>query len=266
MALEGGLKWVKFLLLSFNFVFFMFGMVIMMAGVWRLMIMHNSPKIVQAGEAAIFFTVVGFIFLLIALIGCCGVWKENFCMVTTFAILFFFLVIIDIVIVIGLYAFANKELDIMDEKIQRLINGYNTTEESRVLLDIFQEGLGCCGRVNASDWVDFQPDGISVPDTCCRTFTMDCGAGAMNNKSIIYIEGCGPALKYVFKMIKFWSGVIGLVFAFIKIFVIVLACTLMYGIHKGYKIQEPLLIRDLACFRCFQRRAQPVSVSVSVSE
>lgn len=32
---------------------------------------------------------------------------------------------------------------------------------------------------------------------------------------------------------------------------------------SSVQIQEPLLISDLACFRCFQRRSQPVSVSVS---
>ncbi|XP_053499853.1 CD63 antigen-like [Ictalurus furcatus] len=263
MALDGRLKWVKFLLLSFNFVFFTFGLTIMTAGVWRLLTMNNFPKLVQAGGVAIFLIVVGFIFLFIALIGCYGVWKRNFCMVTTFAILLFCCVIMDVVIVIGVYTFTNKVLDILDNEMQSDINSYNTSKLARERIDVFQEMVGCCGQVNASDWVNFQPDGISVPDTCCRIVTVDCGAGAMNNESIIYTEGCVPFVEYMYKMMKLWSGVIGLVFAFIKIFVIVLACTLMYGIHKGYKIQEPLLISDLACFRCFQRRAQPVSVSVS---
>ncbi|XP_017341886.1 CD63 antigen isoform X2 [Ictalurus punctatus] len=241
----------------------MFGLTIMVIGVWRLMSLNDVPKVVQAVGVAIFLIVVGFIFLFIALIGCCGVWKRNFCMVTTFATLLFCFVIMDIVIVTGVYILTNKVLDIVDDKMQSDINSYNTSEVAREYVDVLQEMVGCCGQVNASDWVNFRPDGISVPDTCCRIVTVDCGAGAMNNESIIYTEGCGPFVEYMYKMTKLWSGIIGLVFAFIKIFVIVLACTLMYGIHKDYKIQEPLLRSDLACFRCFQRRSQPVSVSVS---
>ncbi|XP_026800852.3 CD63 antigen isoform X2 [Pangasianodon hypophthalmus] len=238
MAVEGGMKCVKFLLFSFNFVFLLCGLAVIVVGVVVGATLSSLPESEQEASkgSSTVITVVGVVIFFIAFFGCCGAWKENYCMVTTFVILLSLVLITEILLSIGGYVLTNTMLVIMDEGLQEMISEYETNEEFKDGMDKMQQMLKCCGGVNVSDWADFQADGISVPDSCCRNITLNCGIGAMNNGNEIYTRACGTALENLIKLVRCWFGVAALVIAFIEILAVVFACTLMRGIHKGYEV------------------------------
>ncbi|XP_053538426.1 CD63 antigen-like [Ictalurus punctatus] len=117
-----------------------------------------------------------------------------------------------------------------------MMKNYTTNPDVRKGLDELQEELKCCGAVNSSDWMFFKPDKNSIPDSCCKNVSTNCGAGALNDAHKIYIEGCGAALETAIKKNLLWVGVAALVIAFIELLGVVFACTLMRGIRKGYEV------------------------------
>ncbi|MCI4387196.1 hypothetical protein PGIGA_G00071330 [Pangasianodon gigas] len=240
MAVEGGMKCVKFLLFFFNFVFLLCGLAVIVVGVVVGATLSSLPESEQEASkgSSVVIIVVGVVIFFIAFFGCCGAWKENYCMVTTFVILLSLVFITEILLSVGGYVLTNTMLVIMDEGLQEMISEYETNEEFKDGMDKMQQMLKCCGGVNVSDWVDFQADGISVPDSCCRNMTLNCGIGAMNDGNEIYTRACGTALENLIKLVRHWFGVAALVIAFIEILAVVFACTLMRGIRKGYKNQE----------------------------
>eukprot|EP00064_Thunnus_orientalis_P015736 superscaffoldBa00002975_g15793 len=62
----------------------------------------------SASGAPIVLIGIGVVIFFIAFFGCCGAWKENYCMVTTFAILISLIIIVEIAAAIAGYIFRNK--------------------------------------------------------------------------------------------------------------------------------------------------------------
>ncbi|MCJ8741426.1 hypothetical protein PDJAM_G00070610 [Pangasius djambal] len=85
MAVEGGVKCVKILLFSFNFVFLLCGLAVIVVGVVVGATLSSLPESEQEASkgSSTVIIVVGVLIFFIAFFGCCGAWKENYCMVTT---------------------------------------------------------------------------------------------------------------------------------------------------------------------------------------
>nr|XP_032641488.1 CD63 antigen [Chelonoidis abingdonii] len=89
MALEGGMKCVKFLVFFFNFLFWLCGVALIVIGI-LVQIDLNKTLVMSSASASgapIVIIVVGVVIFFVSFFGCCGASKENYCMVTTFAIL-----------------------------------------------------------------------------------------------------------------------------------------------------------------------------------
>ncbi|XP_066526596.1 CD63 antigen [Hoplias malabaricus] len=239
MAVEGGMKCVKFLLFFFNFIFWLCGLALIVLGVLVQVALHNTPVIKGAsGSAApLVLIIIGVVIFFIAFFGCCGAWKENYCMVTMFAILLSLVIIVEIGTAIAAYVLRDKVTQLVDAKLQDMITDYNNASTGyKDALDNIQKERQCCGALNSTDWINYKQDKKSVPDSCCKNFTLNCGSGAMYNSTIIYTEGCQPAIEKLLKDNILWVAVAALVIAFIEILGLVFACSLMKGIRSGYEV------------------------------
>uniref|UniRef100_A0A3B5M4Q9 CD63 molecule n=1 Tax=Xiphophorus couchianus TaxID=32473 RepID=A0A3B5M4Q9_9TELE len=85
MAVEGGMKCVKYVLFCFNFISLFCGLALIVVGVVVQVSMHKTFRImdVNASAGPIILIVVGLLTFFVAFFGCCGAWKENHCMVAT---------------------------------------------------------------------------------------------------------------------------------------------------------------------------------------
>uniref|UniRef100_A0A7N5P9V5 Tetraspanin n=1 Tax=Ailuropoda melanoleuca TaxID=9646 RepID=A0A7N5P9V5_AILME len=85
MAVSGGMKCVKFLVFIFNFLFWIAGIALIGLGIYVQVQMNKSVVISNASSSGvpIVLLIVGAVIFVVSFFGCCGAWKENYCMVTT---------------------------------------------------------------------------------------------------------------------------------------------------------------------------------------
>ncbi|XP_060930333.1 CD63 antigen [Limanda limanda] len=239
MGVEGGMKFVKFLLFFFNFIFWLCGLALIVVGILVQVAMHDTPMIhdATASGGPIVVIIVGVVIFFIAFFGCCGAWKENYCMVTMFAILLCLIIIVEIAAAIAGYVFRNKLSEVVQDSLTEMIDRYNNgTDEFRKSVDKLQEDLKCCGVNSSSDWRNFKPAGNSVPDSCCVNVSTNCGAGAMMDPVKVHQAGCHDAVVDVLKENILWVIVAALVIAGLQILGLVFACLMMKGIRSGYEV------------------------------
>ncbi|XP_076874814.1 CD63 antigen [Brachyhypopomus gauderio] len=238
MAVEGGMKCVKFLVFFFNFVFWLCGLALIVLGVVVQVVLYKTPVIKDAsGSAApIVLIVIGAVIFLVSFFGCCGAWKENYCMITMFAIFMSVVIIAEIATAIAAYVFRDKLTKVVGTGLKDMISQYNNNTDIKKSLDDLQHELKCCGAVNYNDWASFRLDKHSVPDSCCIKVTKDCGVNATVTHKNIFTKGCQPALEDLLKSKILWVAVAALVIAFIQILGLVFSCMLMRAIRSGYEV------------------------------
>ncbi|KAM6977573.1 CD63 antigen [Aplochiton taeniatus] len=191
MAVEGGMKCVKYLLFLSNFIFWLCGLALIILGVLVQIALHKTLLIQDASASApLVIIAVGVVILFISFFGCCGACKESHCMVTMFSVLLCLIIIVEIGAAIAAYVFRGKVTEVVQNSLTEMITRYsNSSEEFKKVVDRLQEDLKCCGIHNSSDWVHFKPDSDSVPDSCCVNVTTGCGVGTMTNQTIVHQEG-----------------------------------------------------------------------------
>ncbi|KAJ0036275.1 hypothetical protein NQD34_004952 [Periophthalmus magnuspinnatus] len=239
MAVEGGLKLVKYLVFFFNFIFWLCGLALIVIGVLVQISLHNTLMIKDASGsgAPILLIALGVIVFLISFFGCCGAWKENFCMITMFALLMSLIIIAEIAVTIVGYIYRGKVTDVVKDSLADMISNYNTSSpEFRDTVDKLQHDLKCCGVNSSADWRGFSPEGNTVPDSCCITVTQGCGEGTMSDASKVYQKGCQEAVEAILQENVKWIIVAALVIAVLQILGVVFACLLMRGIRSGYEV------------------------------
>lgn len=239
MAVEGGLKCVKYLVFFFNFIFWLCGLALIVVGVLVQVSLHNTLMIkdASASGAPILLIALGIIVFLIAFFGCCGAWKENFCMLTMFAILMSVIIIAEIAAAILGYIYRGKVSNVVQDSLADMISNYNNSSpEFRDTVDKLQHDLKCCGVNSSADWRSFSSEGNTVPDSCCIVMTQGCGQGAMTDASKVFQKGCHEAVEMLLKNNIQWVIVAALVIAALQILGVVFACLLMRGIRSGYEV------------------------------
>lgn len=236
MAVEGGMKCVKYLIFLFNLLFWICGIALIGLGIYVQIYLNKSlaMKSASASGAPIVLIAVGVIIFFISFFGCCGAAKENYCMVTTFAVLLVLIFLIEIAAAIAGYVFRNKVQDVYRDAFKDNMSKYNSSTSAKQDIDETQKAFKCCGANSSSDWNNYPPFAgtNTVPDTCCKEITAGCG----KNATAINTIGCIQSIDdWVKKNVGIIAGV-ALGIAFFEILGIVFACCLMKGIRSGYEV------------------------------
>ncbi|KAM9320770.1 CD63 antigen [Gastrophryne carolinensis] len=238
MAVEGGMKCVKYLIFLFNLLFWICGIALIALGIYVQIYLNKTLEIksASASGAPIVLIAVGVVIFFISFFGCCGAAKENYCMVTTFAVLLILIFLIEIAAAIAGYVLRNQVQDVYGQAYKANMKNYNITKPATDSVDEIQKTFQCCGANNSSDWRDTAAykDTNFVPDSCCRVISKDCGHNS--TASNIYTTGCIDGIDtWVKKNVGIIAGV-ALGIAFFEILGIVFACCLMRGIRSGYEV------------------------------
>ncbi|XP_068123752.1 CD63 antigen [Hyperolius riggenbachi] len=235
MAVEGGMKCVKYLIFLFNLLFWICGVALIGLGIYVQVYLNKSLAIksASASGAPIVLIVVGVVIFFISFFGCCGAAKENYCMVTTFAVLLVFIFLIEIAAAISGYVFRNQFQTVYRDSFNSSMANYTHSNTAKEEIDGIQQTFQCCGGANATDWIgteQFKTKGY--PDSCCKVIAPDCGKNVTN----IYTTGCFDGIdKWMKRNIGIIAGV-ALGIAFFEILGIIFACCLMKGIRSGYEV------------------------------
>ncbi|NWQ69803.1 CD63 protein, partial [Neopipo cinnamomea] len=264
MAVEGGMKCVKFLVFFFNFIFWVCGVALIAIGIYTQVALGKALMVSSGSSAGtpVAILVLGVVIFFISFFGCCGAWKESYCMVTTFAVLLSIIFLVEIAAAIAGYVFKDKVRSVLNEGLQEAMNKYGEDPVVTKTLDDLQRDFKCCGAINYTDWANikqFQAND-TVPRSCCNVNTTTCnvhpspvtvyakvrppsqtplpcpGVGPEPPNPPCAPQGCVQSIEGWMKKNILVVAAVALGIAFFEILGIIFACCLMRGIRSGYEV------------------------------
>uniref|UniRef100_A0A7N5P359 CD63 antigen n=3 Tax=Ailuropoda melanoleuca TaxID=9646 RepID=A0A7N5P359_AILME len=237
MAVEGGMKCVKFLLYVLLLAFCACAVGLIAVGVGAQLVL--SQTIIQGATPGSLLPVViiavGAFLFLVAFVGCCGACKENYCLMITFAIFLSLIMLVEVAAAIAGYVFRDKVMLEFNKDFRQQMQNYRKDNHTTSALNKMQEDFKCCGAANYTDWesVPVMSKG-QVPDSCCINVTKDCGV-SFNVKNI-YPEGCVEKIGGWLRSNVLVVAAAALGIAFVEVLGIVFACCLVKSIRSGYEV------------------------------
>uniref|UniRef100_A0A182PKV3 Tetraspanin n=1 Tax=Anopheles epiroticus TaxID=199890 RepID=A0A182PKV3_9DIPT len=235
MALSTSANFIKYLLFLFNFFFAITGVIIMAVGLTVQGAYHNFRDILDAKFFSIptFLVVIGSFIFVIAFFGCCGAYKENYCMTLTFSVLLILIFILELAAGISGYVLRNDTRELVSNALNSSMKSYGGENGGDITLiwDEIQVDFDCCGVYNSSDWAHANPTKFNetfLPMTCCRQQTGAVGYVSCPdpNSATLRKTGCIDSFGDFIKAHAVSLGAAGIVLAVIQFFGILFACYL----------------------------------------
>lgn len=227
------------MLFAFNFIIWICGIAVLGVGIYSRIKVGKFDSILDDStipSAANLFIAAGCFVMIIGFLGCCGAWKENKCLLISYAIALILIFVLEIAA--GIYAFTKKD-DVKDslrdglDKAIRETYYFGTKADEAITdaLDWFQENVECCGSNGPKDWLNSKwgndtTNAKSIdrnfPDSCCKVVTDGCA----KNTNVSWPLGCIEQGEKYLKDHMAEIGGVGVGIAFVQILGIVFAILL----------------------------------------
>ncbi|KAK7797187.1 hypothetical protein U0070_024992 [Myodes glareolus] len=237
MAVEGGMKCVKFLLYVLLLAFCACAVGLIAIGVAAQVFLNQtiSQETTPASLLPVVIIAVGVFLFLVAFVGCCGACKENSCLMITFAIFLSLIVLVEVAVAIAGYVFRDKVESEFSKSFQKQMQNYLSNNKTALVLDRWQEQFNCCGANNYTDWETVP--GMAkdrVPDSCCVNVTVGCGTDF--KLSTIHTQGCVQSMGAKLRKNILVVAAAALGIAFVEVLGIIFSCCLVKSIRSGYEV------------------------------
>ncbi|XP_061435122.1 CD9 antigen-like [Lethenteron reissneri] len=154
MGLAACLRCMKFVLVAFNFLFWLVGCALLSISLWLRFDQNtkdifdnpNAPTTYYVGIYVLI--VVGALMMVVGFLGCCGAIQESQCMLGTFFTLIVILFAAEITAAIWAFMFHDEVETQMIEYYNGLYNdkGNSTRSATNTTLSIIHSTLDCCGQ------------------------------------------------------------------------------------------------------------------------
>jgi len=235
--MEKGVTCIKYLMFFFNFIFWLSGLALIIIGA---IIRANygdyfSYADSKFASAPVFIIVVGVVVFVIGFLGCCGAYKENYCMVTTFSVLLGIIFLLEIVAGALGFAYKKKVEEKVEDALKDAVKKYFDSEQpgAKDLLDWAQQRFECCGR-NSSD--EYGPPGSSNNSTVCPGGGVASCYKGDSCSGEKYTKGCQQSFIDFIKHNLAIVGAVAIGIAFVQLLGIIFACCLMKAIKGDYEV------------------------------
>ncbi|XP_050345195.1 CD63 antigen-like [Nymphalis io] len=237
MAIGAGMSCVKYLLFSFNLLFAITGLIILIVGAKSEINAHPYVSLTDESfytSAPVILIIVGLIVFVVAFFGCCGAVKENHCMIVTFSVFLLMIFIAELAVGIAGYVKHTELETSIVRTLNASIQQYSTDPDIKKNYDIIQTDMQCCGIYGVSDW---KASGQPIPATCCagqeitNNMTVDCTPDSPS----IHKKGCLDLILNYMKELALVLGGVGLGIAFVQLLGVVFACCLARSIRSQYE-------------------------------
>ncbi|XP_046577485.1 tetraspanin-7-like [Haliotis rubra] len=233
---------MKTLLMVFNFIFWVTGIVILAIGIWTKVDLYKYLELssIYQPEAPYVLIGVGAVIVLVGSLGCCCTVKGNSFLLYMYCGFLFIVFIVELSAGIALLVYRNKLEKGFKEGLGSAKDKYGKSGEDEIT-DAFndlQKTLHCCGIDNYEDWYKTpwelkQNTTKTVPLSCCKNPSSCKNTELGANPTDIYKQGCH---RLVVDFINDHIGPIGgvaLGISFFQVLGAVLACCLAKSINKA---------------------------------
>ncbi|RVE74216.1 hypothetical protein OJAV_G00019800 [Oryzias javanicus] len=233
---------LKYLLFTFNFFFWLAGVVVMGVGIWTLLVKSDYISLLHSNTyaaSAYILVLAGAIVMVTGVLGCCATFKEQRKLLRVYFVLLLCIFLLEILAGVLAYIYyqqLNEELKLNLRKTLIQKYDYSSDDHIRNAVDKLQQEFKCCGSNSSSDWKEnkwVMDTGRKVPDSCCKTRTEKCGV--RDHPSNIYkVEGgCITKLeKFIQDHLKI-IGAVGIGIACVQIVGMVFTCCLYRSLKEG---------------------------------
>lgn len=229
---------LKYLLFTFNFLFWLAGGGVMAVGVWTLLQKSDYISLLPSqtyAASAYILVLAGAIVMVTGVLGCCATFKEQRRLLRVYFVLLLCIFLLEVLAGVLAYIYyqqLNEELkqSLRDTMIQKYEK--SSYEHITRAVDKLQQEFKCCGSNSSSDWAYSEwirsqaAEGRMVPDSCCKSPSPLCGR--RDHPSNIYkVEGgCITKLeKFILEHLKI-IGAVGIGIACVQIIGMVFTCCL----------------------------------------
>lgn len=220
---------IKYLMFFFNFLFWLSGLVLIVIGAiirdkYGDYFSYADNKF---ANAAVFIIIVGVVVFVIGFLGCCGAVKENYCMVTTFAVLLAIIFILEIVAGALGFTYKKKVDSVAKAALDKAVKQYGEVDGEKKLLDWAQKTFKCCGTEGPGDFTNATCGAGKGVESCHEGG--EC-SGTLNT------DGCRKGFIDFIKAKLVIIGAVAVGIAFIQLLGIIFACFLMKAIKGEYEV------------------------------
>lgn len=236
------INFVKYVLFIFNFVFLMAGIAVLGVGIWTVIDKHQFVSLLSTNtyaSIAYLLIISGSVVLLVSVVGCVGVWREDRCALLIYTFMLLLIFLMEAVAGILAYVYAEQLRTELEANLNStFLTSYMLDEVRTRDIDLLQREYKCCGALDPEDWqyslwLKNNPRvNNTVPDSCCKTYSKYCGV--RNHPSNINAKGCVKKLEVQIKEHLIILGAVGLGICIVQIFGLILSCCL-YVKLKDYE-------------------------------
>lgn len=218
----------------FNIVFLLSGCGVLAVGLWSVIYKHQYVTLLTTSTYALtgyVLVLAGALVLLVVILGCCGIWRENRCLLLVYTFLLLLIFLLEVMA--GLLAYVYQAQ--VDDELSHTLNTtfletYRIRTEQTTAIDKMQQELDCCGVNSFEDWQysvwkqQSSDSPVRVPDTCCLSPSPGCGRSI--NPSNIFYAGCKDGFAALLVEQLNIIGAVGLGISVIQVFGMILSCCL----------------------------------------
>lgn len=236
---------MKTLMMVFNFIFWVTGIVILAIGIWTKVDLYKYLELssIYQPEAPYVLIGVGAVIVLVGSLGCCCTIRGNAFLLYMYCGVLFLVFIMELSAGITLLIYKGKLEKGFREGLNNGMSRYGQKgeEEITAAFDELQSKLSCCGITNYTDWFPSQwakeqKEPNTVPVSCCRGDPKTCENSNLpvsGTSMQIFVHGCH---KQVVDFINGNMGPIGgvaLGISFFQVLGAILACCLAKSISRA---------------------------------
>jgi len=224
---EGGITLVKYLLFFANFILWVMGLSMIVAGA-VLQLKYSGLLDILGDEklaTPVLLLGLGCLCAMLGFLGYCGAIRENYCLTVSFAVLLSLLMLTEIAAAIAAYALHEPLHNALVNQLTQGMARYNNSQGVAMAWDQTQRELKCCGVNNASDW------GVRAPDSCCAHPHEGC---ARLPQPILHQNNCVQSVQHWILANATIFGGLTAILAALQIVGICFACCLSKSILKDY--------------------------------
>lgn len=239
------ITFLKTLLMVFNFIFWVAGIIILAVGIWIRVDLYKYLQIAKDyyHETPYVLIGIGAGIVLVGIFACCCTKKGHAALLYIFSLFLFVIFIAMLAVGITGLVFKGKIEKEFGDGIEDVMLKYEVDDHAKEAIDYVQTSLKCCGKNSFADWFDgAKPilNDTSVPISCCKDQknTDTCKHTHLEAKAKpetldIHTDGC---LSLATDFVKGKFAIIGgvcLGFAFLQLLGSLLACCLAKNINKN---------------------------------
>ncbi|KAM4677367.1 tetraspanin-11-like isoform 1-T1 [Discoglossus pictus] len=241
---DRGSVFLKYLLFMFNFLFWVGGAVVIAMGLWTLLEKSDYISLLATSSLALstyMLLTAGSLVMITGFLGCCAMIREQRICLTVYLLILISIYIMELAAGILAYMYYETISDELKQDLNQTMRE-NYAEPGRkditLAIDHLQQDFKCCGSSGYEDWRytlyinSERSENRVVPDSCCKTITLNCGRDD-HPSNIFKVEGgCITKLEEFLQEHLLLIGAVSVGIACFQLVGVTLSACFLYVLYK----------------------------------